>query len=157
MLKMNKKAFGIIILTMAFSCAPTTKEKYMADYKRFVDEVAANYKSFTPDDWRKANETFEQFNNEWYNKFKHEFSIEDKFRITGYQVKYNAVKAGNEMGKFYDQYLKNDVDELRAKIKYYVDNDMDEDLKKFTEEAKKISKELEEEVRRIVREFEGRK
>ena len=129
----------------------------MSDYKRFVDEVATSYKNFSADDWRKANETFDRFNNEWYNKFKHEFSIEDKLRITGYQVKYNAIKAGKEIGGFYDQYLKNDVEELRAKIKFYVENKMDEDLKKLTEEAKKISKELEEEIRRIVKEFEGRK
>lgn len=154
---MKKTVVGVIIATFVFSCAPSNKEEYMRNYKKFVDEVGENYKNFSADDWKKANETYDKFNNEWYNKFKYEFTIEDKIKITSYQVKYNAVKAGKEIGNFYDQYMKNDVEDLRSRIKYYIDNDMDEDLKKLIEEAKKISKELEEEIKRIVKEFEGKK
>ncbi|HOP03059.1 MAG TPA: hypothetical protein PL017_03450 [Tenuifilaceae bacterium] len=143
-----------LMATIFFACEPTSKEKYMADYKRFVDEVAAQGSNYTADDWKKANETFSKFNNEWYKKFESEFTLNDKARILGYQVKYNAVKAGSEIGKFYNQYLKNDVEDLRAKVKFYVENDMESDLKKLQEEAKKVSKELEEEIKKIIKEME---
>lgn len=154
---MNKKVVNVVLVAMVFSCAPTSKEEYLANYKKFIDEVSANYKNYTPEEWEQTNETFSRLNYEWYNKFKDQFTLEEKMRITGYQLKYNALKATLEIGNIYDSYLKDDVDQLHAKVKYYIDNKMDDDLNKLIEEAKKISKELEEEVKRLIKEMKGEK
>jgi hypothetical protein len=138
---------------MFTSCEPFTKEEYLDRYKKFIDEVSVNYKNYSADQWKNANEKYERFNNEWYNKFKHEFSFEEKMQITGYQLKYNGLKAAVEIGKFYDEHLKEDVDELRTKIKYYVENHMDDDLKKLLDEVKKTSKSLYEELKKMADEI----
>ena len=154
---MKKTAVSIVLIAVVFSCEPNSKEQYMSDYKRFIDNVSANYKSYTSDDWKKADETFAKFNNEWYNKFKDQFSLEDKVRVTGYQVKYNALKAAKEIGNFYNLNMKEDVEKLRDKIKYYVDNHMERDLDSLLQEAKKVSNEVYEEIKRMANEMKSKK
>jgi hypothetical protein len=143
----------LIAAVMFSSCDPYSKEEYLERYKRFIDEVSENYKTYSSEQWEYANERYARFNNEWYEKFKNQFTLEEKLKITGYQLKYNGLRAASEIGVFYDEHLKDDMEELRTKVKYYVDNRMEDDLKKFLEEVKKTSKTLYEELKKVVEEI----
>ena len=142
-----------IVLSLFTACNPFSKEEYLTDYKQFVDEVSTNAKNYSESEWQRANEKYARFNNEYYNKFKDDFTLQEKMRIASYKIQYNAVKAGHEAGKFYESYLKKDVDELRKELKYYVDNKMDDDVKRVLDEAKKVSDEFYQELKKIIAEF----
>ncbi len=141
----------VALLTVLFnSCTPLNKEDYLERYQRFMDDVSKDYRFFTSEQWQKANEQFELFSNEWYNKYRNQLTLEEKMRLAGYKVKYNGLRAASEIGKLYDEHLKGDVEELRARVRYYVDNRMDDDINKLLEEARKAGKIIYEEVKKIV-------
>ena len=139
-----------LILSLFASCAPMSKEKYLHDYKEFVDEVAQNSKLYSDTEWQIAHEKYVRFNTEYYNKFKDQLTLEDRMLITSYKVQYNTIKAGSEIGKLYQSYLKKDVDKLKKELKYYIDNKMEDDINRVLDDAKKISTELYQELKRII-------
>ncbi|MDX9770449.1 MAG: hypothetical protein RBT19_08800 [Tenuifilaceae bacterium] len=143
----------IILLALFSSCSPQTKQQYLKQYKEFVDEVTDNARHYTEADWQQANERYSLFNNQYYSRFKDELTLEDKLQVTGYRMQFNAAKAGVEIDRFYQQYLKNDLDNLRENLKHYVENQMEDDVARVLDEAKRISNELYRELKKLVDEL----
>jgi hypothetical protein len=135
------------------SCDPTSKEQYLKNYKEFIDEITKNGKGYNEADWAQANEKYSRYNNELYNRFKDELTVEDKMRITGYKFQYSAIRAGSEIGKFYQSYLKKDVDKLKDNLEFYVKNHMEDDLSRLLDESRKISKDLYIEMKKLIEEL----
>ena len=120
-----------------FSCsAPDTKEAYMEKFEQFVDNVEANYKTYDEGDWKEANEKFEKFTGEWYDKFESNFSLSDEFVIKGLEARFYIFKAADETTDYFEEHLKDDYEELRDKVEYYIENDMKEDLEQLMKIAK---------------------
>jgi hypothetical protein len=70
--------------------------------------------------------------------------------IAGYKVKFNFLKAGVEIGNIYQSILKEDIDIIKKKIEYYIESDMESDLNKLLEEAKKSNNELFLELKKVI-------
>lgn len=143
----------LITLFMVTSCAPSSKEEYLERYKKFMDEVSENYKTYSPEQWEMANEKFARFNNQWYQKFRPTLTWAEKATIAGYQFKYQGLRVACELGTFYDESMKTEMDELRSKVQYYVDNHLEEDLERFLEEVKVAGKAIYEELKRMADEI----
>lgn len=138
---------------MVTSCAPSSKEEYLERYKKFMDEVTENYKTYSPEQWEMANEKFARFNNQWYQKFRPNLTWTEKATIAGYQFKYQGLRVACELGTLYDENMKTEMDELRSKVQYYVDNHLEEDLERFLEEVKVAGKAIYEELKRMADEI----
>jgi hypothetical protein len=132
----------IILLALFTSYSPHSKQQYLEQYKGFVDEVTESAKFFTAADWQHAHERYTLFNIDYYNRFKSEFTFEERLQIASYKVQLNAVRAGVEIGRLYQSYLMDDLDSLRKNLRYYVNNQMEDDISRVLDEAKRISNEL---------------
>lgn len=98
---MKRIVFGSFLVLFLFtisSCTPFTREKYLEQYKLFMDQVTENSINYSEQDWRNADKKYARFNNEWYNKYKDDFTWKEKMLIADYKVRYNMLKAGIEIG-----------------------------------------------------------
>jgi hypothetical protein len=129
---------------MFCSCSPQSKESYLTRYDAFINEVGKNRQLYTDAEWETKNREFEQFANEWYEKFKDDFTWKEELKLAANKVKYNYYRFTKESSNFLkDLFDDPDIKELRTQIKFYVDNQMDDDIAKLVEEAKKAGKEAE--------------
>ena len=99
---MNKKKLisilivaGVVISTIIYvvkSSSPNSKESYLEEYKEFIEKVSDENDSYSEDDWAETDETFEKYNEEWYNKFEPELSFSEKLTITKYNAEYKIYR-----------------------------------------------------------------
>ena len=152
----NSYLFVLLVFALLFGAcgAPDTKEAYLEKFEAFVEDVTRSYKSYSDEDWKKAVEKYEKFAGEWYDKFKDDFTIKEKLNITGYHTKFNVCRAmkktATEIRELFESL---DVNEIRKQIHYYIDNNMQDDLKKLVDEAGKAGKEAEKAVKEILKEL----
>jgi len=136
---MNKfKVLFFLFLLSFTACSPWTKDSYLKQYESFIDEISTNSQDFKEGDWRDADERFRKFDTEWYNNFKDEMSISEKGKTAYYNLQYVYYRNKENAESIFDKYLNKDFEELKKRIKYYQDNQMNDDLKKleeFTKEA----------------------
>lgn len=127
----------ILLLFFLFSCAaPDTKEAYLEKFEQFVDNVETDYKTYDEADWKKADEKFEKFTGDWYSKFENDFTLSDEIVIKGLEARFYIFKAADETTDYFEEHLKDDYEELRDKVEYYIENDMKEDLEQLMKIAK---------------------
>ena len=153
-----KKGYLFVLLVVAFvlgACdAPETKEAYMEKFEAFVDDVAKNSKEYSDRDWEKVAEKYEKFVGEWYDKFKNDFTTREKINLTALKVRFNACRAFDKVaGEVKKLFESINVDKIKKQIQYYIDNDMDDDLKQLIEEAEKAGSEAEKAVEKILEEL----
>ena len=132
---------SLVILSFIFiaACsAPMSKESYLKKYEAFIKEVSNKNKDYDEKAWKNADEKYEKFQGEWYDKFKDEFTWQEQLEITKFSVEYNLYKAKDSSISLFNTYLKGDYEKLKEKIKYYKDNNMEEDIDKLLKEAKEL-------------------
>ena len=154
-----KKGYLFVLLVVAFvlgACdAPQTKEAYMEKYEAFVDDVSKNCKEYSDKDWEKAVEKYEKFVGEWYNKFKDDFSTRENLKLAALKVRFNACRAFDKAASGIKQLFESiNADKIKKQIQYYIDNDMDDDLKQLVEEAEKAGSEAKKAVEKILDELD---
>jgi hypothetical protein len=124
-------------LTLLYSCSPMTKESYLQDYKSFINEVGSENSTYNEKDWSNADEKFNKYSGEWYNKFKDEILWKEQIVLAKYEVQYNLYKykgdAKNIISDIFGTY-----NELEKKVKYYADNDMTDDIDFLIKQANEI-------------------
>ncbi len=125
----------LLITFFLTSCSSQTKESYLEDYKTFISEVSEKNLIFSDDDWEKADQKYEKFTDEWYKKFEDEFTWKEEILLGKYSLQYNFFKAKKSSTNFFNTYLKKDYDKLKEQIKYYSENEMEEDLEFLIREA----------------------
>jgi len=126
----------IILLVFAISCsAPQSKDSYLEKFGNFIQEVQNEHLTYNDEDWNQSDLKFERFTGEWYDKFSDELVLSDEVTIKGYQAQYYLYKASDGTNDFFDEYLKDDFERLREDVKYYIENDMENDLQKLIEKA----------------------
>lgn len=136
---------GLIISLMAInvSCtAPKTKGAYLDEFETFMENVEKNYQNFNNRQWEKYDEKYKKFTGEWQNKFQNEFNYYDEAKIIKYEIQYNSYKIKSSVLDLIE--ISNDDfetfnQEVKNKVKYYIENDLEDDLDIFLEEASKVS------------------
>lgn len=146
---------GIIFL--ASSCfSPASKESYLDRYERFIDNVEKNHRNYTKNDWDYADKRFKKFSQEWYGEFKKDLSLSEQVKTMSLAAKYVAFKGKSEIDAFSDEIFRKDAKDMKEKIQYYIDHNMDEDLQKLKEGAKEIGDSTLSVVEDIIRDLKGK-
>ena len=128
------------ILTLLYSCTLLmTKESYMEDYKQFISEVSAESSEYDLSDWKNSDEKFDNFQNEWHDKFIKEFTFNDKVLLTKYNAQYRIHKYKGSFSESIKGILGN-YKEIEKEVSYYVENNMEDDLNFLIENANEIGK-----------------
>lgn len=82
--------FGFLLLIA--SCAPYTKDQYLADYKIFIEEVKSNHNSYSSDAWLKNDSKNSIFYEKDYRKFAGELSPSEYLKVQRYNFVYKYYK-----------------------------------------------------------------
>ena len=121
-----------LILFISFilfvSCSPMSKDSYLKQYVSFMDDVSSNYVTYDDQDWKDTDEKFKKFDVEWFKKFQDDLSFSEKATIYKYNLQYVFYRNSKGPSEFFDKYLKNGYEDLKKKIQYYKDNQMNDDL-----------------------------
>jgi hypothetical protein len=140
----------ILILSIA-GCSYYSKESYLKGFEKFITDVSQNHKSYDDKTWEKQTARYEKFTGEWYKKFEDDFTVKEKVSITGYKIKFNYFKktdqASSAINALFDA-LK--VDDIKKQLEYYIENDMQDEIRQFYDEAKKAGEEVESTVTDIL-------
>jgi hypothetical protein len=133
-----------ILMFMIVSCGPQSKEAYLKRYDSFISEVDENRSKYSNEDWEKKNKEFQQFSDEWYKKFKGDFTWKEEITLTAHKVKFNYFLISKESSVFFKKLFDDiDVNKIKSQIKFYVDNQMNEDITSLLKEAKKAGNDAE--------------
>lgn len=139
---MKKLFYSFLAIVFLFSCAPSSKDTYIADYKKFINRVSDEYKTYNEKDWDRAQRKLDKFSGEWYDKFSTELSTKEKITVTGYKAKFNYLcalgKSGNAINDIVDSFKENGGSELEE----YVDEELEDDINDVVKEAEKVGKDL---------------
>lgn len=149
--------FLVLISMLAFitGCAPQSKEAYMDDYEAFIEEVQEDHKAYSDDDWQEKDEQFKQYAEDWAKKFEEELTLTDQLKVAKHAITYAVLSAKQQTGGILRELLEDeDVQELKKELKYYADNEMEEDIEKIVEEAGKLGEEASKAVEEILKELD---
>lgn len=153
---MRKSHYILIISMLVVSCStPLSKEGYLEKFETFVSEVAEKHDTYSDKEWAKKTEKYEKFSGEWYEKFKNDFTWQEKLKITGFQTKFHYYKVLNQSSSAIKELLTAlNFKEIKEKVQYYVKNDMEDDLNLLYEEARKAGGAAEKAVMEILKELQ---
>jgi hypothetical protein len=132
-------AFFLVVLGLAISClAPENKETYLTRFSQFVNRVKEDHSKYTASDWEYADKRFRKFSEEWHDRFDEELTASEELKVAALILQYNMYKGKDKLENIYRKELKEDVDELKEQIEYYMENDMEEDLERLKQGAREI-------------------
>jgi hypothetical protein len=157
-LKSNRMGWAIffaIAFTITSCFSPSSKESYLAGYERFVDNVQKNHLDYTKSDWEYADKRFKKFSQEWYDRFNNDLSLGEQVKTMSLATRYVSYKGKSKVEEFSDDIFRKDAKDMKEKIQYYLDHDMDEDLQKLKEGAKEIGDSTLSAVEEIIRDLKG--
>lgn len=129
-----KRFFILCVAIVMMSCSPFTKDGYLDQYAEFMEEISVASSDYTEPDWAKADEKFQRFSEEWFNKFSSELTDSEKMTLAGYQLKYAYYKGLSKSGDWFKG-LKKSVGNLIQNIGPEVSNG----LKHLENELKEMS------------------
>ena len=152
---MKRILYISIVSLMVVSCSiPLNKDSYIKKFDAFVADVSENHKTYSDKDWEKKTIKYKQFSDEWYKKFKNDFTLKDEITIKANQVKFNYYRSLNQSTSIIKQLINSlNIQELKEQALFYINNDMKNDLQKMYEEAQKAGKEAEEVISEILKEL----
>lgn len=133
----------LLFLFMIIGCEPATKADYLKEFESFVESVDENKTS----DWTNSDKEFKKFNDDLFKKFEDDLSMIDLVKVNAYRVRYNVKRHKSGL---VDAIIGNeDIQKAREEIKYYLENDMEDDVQLLIQEASKVSDEFESAVRDV--------
>lgn len=84
-------AFAMVVAMVASSCQTGySKSSYISALEKFVTGVEENWKSYTEEDWKKADERMQAFE-EKYEKYKDDFTRDEERQVSKLMRKYEWV------------------------------------------------------------------
>ena len=92
-MKTRLMMFVAVIALFVFNGCSDSKESYVKDFKKFIEKVEAAGSDYTEEDWKKADEKFETFTGDRYEKFSSELTIDEQVEITKLKATY-ATRRG---------------------------------------------------------------
>jgi len=136
---MKKLFYLVIVALVAANCStPMSKESYLKKFDSFISEISENHKTYGENEWQKMTEKYEKFSGEWYDKFKDDFTLKEHITIKANQGKWYYYRFMSETVSVKELLESLDIKGVREQLQYYIDNNMQDDLQKFYEEAKNI-------------------
>lgn len=134
----------ILILFMAcclvfIACTPVSKEDYLSKFSEFIHDVSIEYSQYTAEDWSRQNKKFTKFSDEWYSLYEKELSFSEKLKILNLSFKWYFYQGLGEVESTLDSL---DVDQFKEEVKYYIDNNMMQDLTDLCDSAVELGEEL---------------
>jgi dipeptidase len=128
-----------LVMLMVSSCLiPASKERYLANFERFVNNVEKNSKEFKRKDWRWADKRYRLYSDNWYEKFREELTLREQLQIAGLKIRYKALKEGSRMRRIVDEKLAEDLEKLGEDMGKYFDENLERDVDKLTKGAREI-------------------
>lgn len=128
---------SVILIPVLNSCSfePASKEAYLDQFNRFVDNVGESYKDYTDEMWEKKDRQFSKFTDEWYLKFKKELDVKEEITVKKLAIKYalyrsgddlkggleEGIKALKELGEEFLRILDTDTSDEKAKIEISIE------------------------------------
>jgi Tfp pilus assembly protein PilP len=80
---------ALVVAVLASSCQTGySKSSYIAALEKFVSKVEGGWKSFTEDNWKKADEKMEAFEKK-YEKYKKDFTKDEERKVSKLMRKYD--------------------------------------------------------------------
>lgn len=131
---------ALLVALFVFSCSPQSKESYLKDYKEFISIVIDENMNYTEKEWAEMDKKHEKFTGEWYSKFKNDFTYQELIVLKKYDFQYNFTKVKKKSSTFINSFLKEDYNLLKEKIKYYKENNMNEELDLLIKQADSVGK-----------------
>lgn len=150
----EKALVFILILSLTASCAPQSKKSYFKKYKDFITEIKEKSEEYSDKDWIKANKKFDKFNTDWYNKFEDEFTWKEESILLKYKFQYNFKKSKVISKAQFESLIKNDIEQLKEQIKYYSENNMNDDIEFLLDQARDLSETATKTIEDILNEFD---
>lgn len=136
---MKKVSKYIVVFSLTIflvSCLnPSSKESYLEKFESFVDRVEQNHKKYNDKDWEWSDSQFEKYNNDWYLKFRDDFTLSDQIKIKSLIIRYHSYKNKEDISEVLKQLFKEDIDDVHKKVEAYIENDMEDDLGTILEGA----------------------
>jgi hypothetical protein len=156
----KKVAIGFLVCTVILAVAvvscdtPMSKESYLERYGKFINEVSANYKTYNDKQWHEASDKYKKFSGDWYRKFEDDFTFQEQIKLKAWQVNWNYCLAVRYSSSTIDTILKLlKVDDIKEQVKFYIDNNMQDDLQRLYDEACKAGSKVEKTVTDILKDM----
>ncbi|MBN1184240.1 MAG: hypothetical protein JXB49_18265 [Bacteroidales bacterium] len=143
-----------LIISIISCSTPASKESYLKKFESFINEVEIEYHEYNGEDWDKADKKYQRFSENWYDKFKEDLTTSEKLTVMGFESRYYLYKAAYSAKDYFDSYLEEDYIKLREKVRYYIENDLDDDLNSLIEKAKETSDTAFQVLDKIIQDFE---
>jgi hypothetical protein len=131
--------FSLLMICSLTTCViPTTKETYLKNFERFVNDVEKNGEKFSISDWRWANKRFNKYSGEWYENFQNDLKMEEKIQVTGFRTRYMIAKGNSKLGQFMNMGLGKELERMKEDVKEYMKEDFRKDIREISKGAREI-------------------
>lgn len=153
------RIFTLVMLAIFVSSCliPAKKERYLANFERFVKNIEKNALDFKPRDWRWADKRYKLYGTEWYEKFREEFTLKEQLQIAGLKIRYQAVKESSDVKRLIDEKLVKDLERMGEDVGKYIDKNLDRDLEKLSKGAREIGDSAVKVVEDLLKEIKKKK
>ena len=84
---------AVLLLAAACTNSLSTKQDYISNYEAWVKNLKANYKAYKKPDWSIAEADFKRYSEADYNRFKDQFTDEERELVDNLTGQYYAVLA----------------------------------------------------------------
>ena len=101
--------FVAVIALFVFNGCSDSKESYVKDFKKFIQKVEAAGSHYTEEDWKKADEKFQTFTGDCYEKFSSELTIDEQIEITKLKATYATRRGLSNLKNGVDKLLDSDI------------------------------------------------
>ena len=150
-------AAALVILIVSSCLIPASKERYLANFERFVNNVEKNSKEFKRKDWRWADKRYRLYSDNWYEKFREELSLKEQLQIAGMKIRYQALKENSKMQRIVDEKLAEYLEKLGEDMGKYFDENLERDMDRLTKGAREIGDSAVKVVEDILKEIRKKK
>lgn len=147
----------LVMLALSSCLIPASKERYLANFERFINNVEKNSPEFKRKDWRWAEKRYRLYSDNWYEKFREEFSLKEQLQIAGLKIRYQALKEGSRKRRIVDEKLAEDLEKLGEDMGKYFDENLERDVDKLTKGAREIGDSAVKVVEDILKEIRKKK
>ena len=108
-MKTRLMMFVAVIALFVFNGCSDSKESYVKDFKKFIEKVEAAGSDYTEEDWKKADQKFETFTGDRYEKFSSELTIDEQIEITKLKATYATRRGLSNLKNGVDKLLDSDI------------------------------------------------
>jgi len=149
--------WAALVLFVSSCLIPASKERYLANFERFVKNVEKNASEFKKKDWIWAERRYRQYSEKWYAKFKEDLTLKEQIQVATLRLRFQAVKEGSNVLRHLDEKMLKDLEKLNKDMGKYFDENFERDLEKITKGAREIGDSARKVVDDLMKELRKRK